>query len=110
MSDQMSLPHIPSATSSQELESGATPSDKQGGQTIDRSGQDLALANLSARQAKEAGLLTSGTYGPRGIGSLPKTGRPSSSGSKSHPPLFGNVAGKKNGTHWIAFMKPDRET
>ena len=23
-----------------------------------------------------------------------------------YPPLFGNVAGKKNGTHWIAFMKP----
>ncbi|MBK9497392.1 MAG: class I SAM-dependent methyltransferase [Xanthomonadales bacterium] len=22
------------------------------------------------------------------------------------PPLFGNTAGKKNGTHWIAFMKP----
>lgn len=23
-------------------------------------------------------------------------------------PLFGNTAGKKNGTHWIAFMKPAR--
>ena len=23
-----------------------------------------------------------------------------------YPPLFGNVAGKKNGTHWICFMKP----
>lgn len=22
------------------------------------------------------------------------------------PPLFGNTAGRKNGTHWIAFMKP----
>lgn len=29
------------------------------------SGQEVAPANLSARQAKEAGLLTSGTYGPR---------------------------------------------
>ena len=28
------------------------------------SGPDLALANLSARQAKERGLMTSGTYGP----------------------------------------------
>jgi len=27
-----------------------------------------------------------------------------------HAPLFGNVAGKRNGTHWIAFMKPDLET
>lgn len=24
-----------------------------------------------------------------------------------HKPLFGNVAGKKNGTHWIAFLKPN---
>lgn len=22
-----------------------------------------------------------------------------------YPPLFGNVAGKKNGTHWVTFMK-----
>lgn len=33
-------------------------------------GPDHALANLSARQAKEAGLMTSGTYGPPGCGSL----------------------------------------
>jgi hypothetical protein len=32
----------------------------------DESGQAHALANLSPRQAKEKGLLTSGTYGPRG--------------------------------------------
>lgn len=25
-------------------------------------------------------------------------------------PLFGNTAGKKNGTHWIVFMKPGEET
>lgn len=25
------------------------------------------------------------------------------------PPLFGNRAGKNNGTHWIAFMKPGWE-
>ena len=24
-----------------------------------------------------------------------------------YPPLFGNVAGKKNGTHWIVFIKPN---
>lgn len=24
-----------------------------------------------------------------------------------HHPLFGNVAGRKNGTHWMVFMKPD---
>lgn len=34
------------------------------GVTTDRSGRVVALASLSARQAKELGLLTSGTYGP----------------------------------------------
>src|SRR5438477_8539714 len=33
------------------------------GQTAAKSGPSPALASLSARQAKEAGLLTSGTYG-----------------------------------------------
>ena len=36
---------------------------------IDRSGPDPVLASLSARQAEQAGLLTSGTYGRTGIGS-----------------------------------------
>lgn len=35
----------------------------------DPSGQEAAPANLSARQAKELGLLTSGTYGRHGFGS-----------------------------------------
>lgn len=37
----------------------------QGGLTTGKSGQAPAPASLSARQAKEMGLLTSGTYGPR---------------------------------------------
>ena len=57
----------PNATSLQELEDGALRSILQDGQRIARSGPDPALANLSARQAKELGLLTSGTYGPRSI-------------------------------------------
>lgn len=36
----------------------------------DRCGPGVARANLSARQAKERGLMTSGTYGLRGNGSL----------------------------------------
>ena len=36
-----------------------------GGLMTDRCGQAPARANLSARQAKEKGLLTSGTFGPR---------------------------------------------
>lgn len=54
-----------SVTSSLELASGATLCALQGGQTTDPSGQGHARASLSARQAKEMDLLTSGTYGPR---------------------------------------------
>lgn len=39
------------------------PSGVRDGRTINRSGQVVAHASLSARQAKEMGLLTSGTYG-----------------------------------------------
>lgn len=52
--------------------------EKQGGQMTGMSGQALAPVNLSARQAKAAGLLTSGTYGLRGSGSYSKTGLMSS--------------------------------
>lgn len=52
-----------SATSSPVSASGATHSAKQVGPTTVPSGPDPAHASLSARQAKEAGLLTSGTYG-----------------------------------------------
>lgn len=66
---QASLLDIPNAISSPELASGVTPSDKPDGQTIDQPGQEVALASLSARQAKEAGLTTSGTYGRPSTGS-----------------------------------------
>ena len=69
MSDPLNFYSIPSATSSQESESGVTRCAKQDGPMIDQSGQDLVLANLSARQAKETGLLTSGTCGPPSTGS-----------------------------------------
>lgn len=58
-----------SAISSPELECGPTPCAAPVGPTIDRSGPVPAHANLSARQAKEAGLVTSGTFGPLGSGS-----------------------------------------
>ena len=56
---------IPSATSSPVSESGAMPCGSQAGPMIDPSGQVPVPASLSARQAKQQGLLTSGTYGPR---------------------------------------------
>lgn len=52
-----------SATSSPGSASGPIPSASQGGLTINQSGPVPVRASLSARQAKEMGLLTSGTYG-----------------------------------------------
>lgn len=51
-------------TSSAASPFGRTPPVGPGGMTAKAFGLALAPANLSARQAKEAGLLTSGTYGP----------------------------------------------
>jgi len=56
----------PNATSSLGSASGVTGCDAPGGLTTDQSGPEAALANLSAQQAKERGLLTSGIYGRTG--------------------------------------------
>lgn len=56
------------ATSSLESASGLTRCAAPDGQTPAPSGQDHAHASLSARQAKDLGLLTSGTFGHIGIG------------------------------------------
>ena len=53
----------PSAISSQALGFGLMPSDLPDGATTDLFGLVPARANLSARQAKELGLMTSGTCG-----------------------------------------------
>ncbi|SXB46030.1 Uncharacterised protein [Klebsiella pneumoniae] len=55
---------LPSATFSPVSASGPIPSASPDGLTIARSGLAPARASLSARQAKEMGLLTSGTFGP----------------------------------------------
>lgn len=65
MSDPTIYGILPSAISLPESGSGAAPSDLPVGPTTDRCGPGAARANLSARQAKETGSLTSGTYGPR---------------------------------------------
>lgn len=62
-SDQMTFWDLLSATSSPALASGATPFAAPDGLTIFPFGPDPALASLSARQAVEKGLLTSGTFG-----------------------------------------------
>ena len=64
----MTLPDSISAISSPGSADGRLPCVAQDGQTIALHGQHHALASLSARQAKDLGLLTSGTYGPPHIG------------------------------------------
>lgn len=57
-----------SVTSSPGSADGRLPCVAQGGPTAAPHGQHHAHASLSARQAKDLGLLTSGTYGPPHIG------------------------------------------
>ena len=64
MFDRATFTDTHSVTSLQALASGHTPSSSQDGQMIEPFGQAHARANLSARQAKAQGLLTSGTCGP----------------------------------------------
>jgi hypothetical protein len=66
MSHQKNFLDILNATSSPALASGPMHSGNQDGPTIAPSGPDHALASLSAAQASEKGLLTSGTYGRTG--------------------------------------------
>ncbi len=63
MSHQTTCEALHSAISSPGSASGLTPCVWQDGPTLARSGQAPAPASLSARQAKEMGLLTSGTFG-----------------------------------------------
>ncbi len=62
--------HTPNATSSQALVFGPTPYAPQAGQMTDLFGLVPVLANLSPRQAKELGLMTSGTCGLTSTGSF----------------------------------------
>src|SRR5215831_5020963 len=65
ISRQMTFDDLEPSTSSPELESGPTHSGSPVGPTTDPSGPVPVRASLSARQARERGLLTSGTYGRR---------------------------------------------
>ena len=72
VSKMFDLPISPASSSTislPELEAGLTPSVSPDGLTTAPSGPALAPASLSARQAKAAGLLTSGTFGPPSTGS-----------------------------------------
>ena len=67
---QMNLLDSLNAISSPESVDGRLPSDLPDGATSAECGQEAALVNLSARQAKELGLMTSGTCGPHSTTSL----------------------------------------
>lgn len=67
MFDLMTSKATHSAISSQESVSGHMPSDWLAGLTTDLFGPVPVRANLSARQAQDLGLLTSGTYGRTGF-------------------------------------------
>jgi hypothetical protein len=69
MFDQTTCEATPNATSSPASESGRTRFDLQAGVTTDLFGLVPARANLSPRQAKDLGLMTSGTFGLIGTGS-----------------------------------------
>lgn len=69
MFDQSTSRGTCSATSSPESACGAMHCVEQVGTTADLFGPHPAHANLSARQAKEMGLMTSGTFGHISIGS-----------------------------------------
>lgn len=75
MSHPESWLDTPSATSSPASEDGPTLYDWLNGPATVPSGPDPARVNLSARQAKALGLLTSGTCGLRGIGWSDSAGR-----------------------------------
>lgn len=66
ISGQMKFQNTLNFMRSQELQSGPTPSAAPDGTTPDPYGQGVVLASLSARQAAERGLLTSGTCGRPG--------------------------------------------
>ena len=66
MFDLLNLEDSRSAISSPVSASGPTPCEKPDGQIIDPSGQAPVPADLSARQAKNLDLMTSGTFGPPG--------------------------------------------
>jgi len=82
MYDQTSFLDSPNAISSPESASGATPCAEQDGPTTAPCGPDPAHASLSPRQAKAAGLMTSGTSGQPSTGSSTSAALSSALGSR----------------------------
>lgn len=79
------------------------PSATQDGLTINRSGQVPVRASLSARQAKAAGLMTSGTCGLTSIGSLASADLSTSLASKlqAATQMLGSTLYKLTWKQWV---------
>jgi hypothetical protein len=100
---QMSLMDTHNATSSLELESGHSHSKTRDGRMIIQCGQDPVLANLSARQAKEKGLMTSGTFGLHSTTSLASAALESSLVSRlqARTAMLGSTLYKLTWKAWV---------
>jgi len=97
---QESLLDIPNVTSLPESAFGRTRSEKPDGLTDGLFGLAPARANLSARQAKAQGLLTSGTCGQRFTGS---------SASVDLMLFFGEQVESADGRDWLDLVQSDLE-
>jgi hypothetical protein len=99
-----------SAISSPALVSGLTPCAAQAGPTTDACGPHPAPANLSARQAKALGLLTSGTYGQPCFTSSASIGLQSFLESKSAATMLplGSTLFKMTWVRWITPLGRSR--
>ncbi len=99
------LPDTLNVISSPASVSGPLPCDGQAGPIAALFGQALVPANLSARQAKEMGFLTSGIYGPHGSTSLDSEALSSSLVSKLKQRL-GTVGSTLFKLTWKPWVTP----
>jgi hypothetical protein len=110
MSGQTISKDIRNVTSSPESASGRSLFDAPGGPTTDPSGPDPVRASLSARQAKDLALLTSGTCGLRGSGSSSSAALQSSLESRLRARLStsGSTLYKLTWKPWVTPSGPSR--
>lgn len=109
-SSQMSLWDTRNATSLPESASGHWLCVARDGRIIDLSGQEVAHASLSARQAKELGLLMSATSGQRSIGSSSSAALQSSLESRLQAAMqaLGSTLYKLTWKPWVTPSGPSR--
>lgn len=103
MSCQATLKGSPSAIFSQGLAFGRSLFVGLDGLTRDQYGQEVARANLSARQVRELGLMMSGTCGQRSFTSSANGNLQSYLESKLRPLLNGSILYE---TTWVPWVTP----